>query len=175
MNNLPQDVLIFKTRSFQAINRLISDRLRGRGSARAESAFCYALLLSMAFIIVSAGIQGTEWWPFSWNMEKHTKMMISVVVSVFSGFFVVFPAVYFSIIRFSHLPKSLDEELDELLAHYEPIDLDAFKKLQDKTRALGVMSNDVLKWWIGVEGLALNAMIKRNDSPLGYKFLSNPS
>lgn len=71
--------------------------------------------------------------------------------------------------RCSKKPKTWTALLDQLLAAYEPIDRDAYCRLQDQTRDLGYLERDRVYEWLGFERHAVEvAAGRQNAEPSGF-------
>lgn len=108
------------------------------------------------------------------------------IAGLFGGRPHVFPAVvvglllacgaFFLVARFSRASRSHVEEVDRLLADYEPVSIDAYRRLQDSARTFGALSYEQVLDWHSEELEALKSAQghrprKRDDAVGGLRFL----
>lgn len=84
-------------------------------------------------------------------------------------FTLTFFIIHKMVIRFSSMPMTMTALIDEMLSKYEPIDIEAFRILQQKTIEFGYLKSDLLREWITQERLAgKNAVAKNRSEPLKF-------
>ena len=69
----------------------------------------------------------------------------------------------------SKRPTTWTGKLDQLLAAYDPIDREAYRRLQQRTRDLGYLESDLVYEWLGFERHAIEiAAGWRKTKPDGF-------
>lgn len=59
--------------------------------------------------------------------------------------------VFFLVLHYSKRPRTWTAKLDQLLAAYDPIDKEAYRRLQQRTREAGYLERDLVHEWLGFE------------------------
>lgn len=72
----------------------------------------------------------------------HQSFFIALAVSVL---------VFFLVLHYSKRPHTWTVKLDQLLAAYDPIDKEAYRLLQQRTRDAGYLERDLVHEWLGFE------------------------
>lgn len=146
--------LIIKSRALSQIEEHVDGLDRGHVGPRPGLARILALgagiwSIAWVFCITETGV---EFWGWS-------------IIAFSLVFFLTHKIVH----RYSSLPLTVTAQLDALLSNYTPIDVDAFRNLQKKTKELGYMKGEVLREWITQERIAgKNAVEKNRSEPLKF-------
>jgi len=64
----------------------------------------------------------------------------------------------------STMPKSWAKRIDHLLTRYEPLDKDAYRRLQQKTQESGYLKPDSVREWILLERSVINEIVNQQEN-----------
>ncbi len=163
-----RDIWNRKWKELKAVESAVIQRHHSRGGPRTGR----AVLISMAvfvFVFFAPALFGVlgidllpRWEPGrTWN--PGAAWVTFAVLTL--------PVSYHLVLRFSSLSRYWTEEIDKLLAQYDPIDGNAYHYLQKKTRELGYIDGYEIRIWLGLERSAIEVAAGWHD-PSEYGFLS---
>lgn len=112
-------------------------------------AMCGASVLCLLGLSWGAGQLGLDYHDLPWKPARMAIDVLPVLVAA-----VVF--IYFA--RREDIPRTWGQQLDHDLARHEPIDRDAYRKLQQITAKLGYLDDDAVREWMWAEEDAIAAM-----------------
>ena len=137
-----------KWKQLKDIERTVIHGRRSTSDPRSSRAIVIAALSCAGVFAAFYALEkaGINYHDLPWKTAQQTLDWAPFVVAVLA---------YVLVQRFSSLPHSWTAQIDKLLAFYEPIDRDAYRRLQQRTQEIGYLESDFVREWIGFERSAI--------------------